>query len=179
MLEKQPLPLINEDEFRLQEQVSLAPKLVRSDKLNRKIYAHNIHPAGYTQRALRTQDGRISIIKAEHHRQLQAAWGQDTVAKQLFPGLDVTHTPSPNHAGHVRDILHWGFNKKAANKFPVLSSSNTKDFDSVILTSSPLSKTYRPSVVGSDIWLDQFVDHGINIDIRVKEMCNIDTGADN
>lgn len=67
------MPLIYKDEFILQEQVSFAPKLVRSDNLNRKIYAHNIHPAGYTQRALRTQDGKISIIKAEHHRQLQAA----------------------------------------------------------------------------------------------------------
>lgn len=133
MLEKQPLPLINKDEFRLQEQVSLAPKLVRSDKLNRKIYAHNVNPAGYTQRALRTQDGRISIIKAEHHRQLQAAWGQDTVAKQLFPRLDVTHTPNPNHTGHIRDILHWGFNKKAANKWVVFQLSPQATPSSLIL----------------------------------------------
>jgi len=106
---------------------------------------HTTYTQWDTHRAPRTQDGRISIIKAEHHRQLQAASGQDTVAKQLFHGLDVASC-NPNNARHIEDILHRGSNRKAVNEgfvfpyFPQHLLCFTPSISKNSLTNNPLSK---------------------------------------
>lgn len=141
---------------------------------------HTTYTQRDTRRAPRTQDGRISIIKAEHHRQLQAASGQDTVAKQLFHGLDVTSC-NPNNARHIEDILNWGSNRKAVNEgfvfpyFPQHLLCFTPSISKNSLTNNSLLKRW---LAMSWKWhLSGLIAHGINIDIKAKEMFNIRTGA--
>lgn len=94
----------------------MASKLVRSDKFDRK----SMHTT-YTQRDTQREPPEHKMEEFLSSKQnITGSCGQPEGRTQLLSNSSqgwMSHTlPTPTTVRHTEEILHWGFNRKAANE---------------------------------------------------------------